>query len=65
MLCEPTRSDNENKEGYNISGNRVINLKILTTNIENCLVCQQCAYNRQTTSYEDFSALFYLRKSML
>ena len=35
MLCEPTCLDNEKKEGDNISGNRLINLKIFTTNIEN------------------------------
>ena len=34
ILCEPICSDNENKEGDNLSGNRVINLKILTTNID-------------------------------
>ena len=34
MLCEPTCLDNKEKEGYNLSGNRLITLKILTTNIE-------------------------------
>ena len=43
MLCEPTSSDNEEKEGYDISGNHLINLKTLTTNTENILVLQQCA----------------------
>ena len=27
MLCEPTCLDNEEKEGDNLSGNRLINLK--------------------------------------
>ena len=34
MLQEPISSDNKEKEGDNISGNRLIILKILTTNIE-------------------------------
>ena len=34
MLYEPTSSDNEEKEGDNLSGNHLINLKILTTNIK-------------------------------
>ena len=43
MLYEPTSSDKKEKEGDNISGNRHINLKILTTNTKEILVCQQCA----------------------
>ena len=43
MLCEPKASYNEEKEGDNLSSNRIINLGILTTNIDNSLVCQQCA----------------------
>ena len=31
MLYEPISSDNEEKDGYNISGNRLIKLRILTT----------------------------------
>ena len=44
MLCEPTSSDNEEKEGDNISSNRPVNLIVLTTNIEKILVYQQCAH---------------------
>ena len=36
MLCKPRSSDNKQKEGDNISGDRLINIKKLTTNIENC-----------------------------
>ena len=39
MLCEPTCLDNEQKDGDNIIGNTLINLKILTTNVEKFLVC--------------------------
>ena len=46
MLCEPTDSDIEKKEEDNISGNRLINLKILTTNIDNFLLCQQYAQEK-------------------
>ena len=35
MLWEPISSDNEEKGGDNIIGNRLINLKVLTTNIDN------------------------------
>ena len=41
MLCEPISSDNEEKGGDNLSGNRLINLEILTTNVNNF----QCADN--------------------
>ena len=41
MLCEPTCLDNEEKDGDNIINNPFINLKILTTNIEKLLVCEQ------------------------
>ena len=39
MLYETTCLDNREKEVYNLSGNRLINLKILTTNIEKILLC--------------------------
>ena len=42
MLCNRTCLDNEEKDGYNIIGNPLIKLKILTTNIQKLLVCQQC-----------------------
>ena len=41
MLCDPTSSDNEEKEGDNLSGNCLINLKKLTTDIEKPLVCRK------------------------
>ena len=34
MLCEPTCLENKDKEGDNTSCNSLINLKILTTNID-------------------------------
>ena len=34
LLCEPISSDNEQKEGDNLSGNHLVNLKKLTTNVE-------------------------------
>ena len=38
MLCDTTCLYNEEKEGDNLSGNHIINLKILTANIEILLV---------------------------
>ena len=35
ILCEPTSSDNKEKEGDNPSNNRLVNLKKLTTNMDN------------------------------
>ena len=46
MLCEPILLDNEEKEGDNLSSNRLINLKTLTNNIEKFLVCWQCAHEK-------------------
>ena len=34
MLYEPTCLDNEDKEGDNLNGNHLVNLKTLTTIIE-------------------------------
>ena len=42
MLCEITGSDKKEKEVYNISGNCLINPKILTINIGKVLVCCKC-----------------------
>ena len=39
MLCAPKITDNEEKEGDNLISNRLINLKIFTTNKEKILVC--------------------------
>ena len=43
MLCDHTGSDNKEKEGDNLTSNSLINIKILTTNIENVLVRWQFA----------------------
>ena len=34
MLCESVNSDQEEKEGYLLNGNRIINLKNLITNMD-------------------------------
>ena len=46
MICESVNSDQEEKEGYLLNGNRIINLKNLITNIYNVLVCKECAQER-------------------
>ena len=46
MLLEPPSSDNKEKEVDKISGNRLINLKILTTNVNIFLECQQYAQEK-------------------
>ena len=40
MMCESIKSDQEEKEGDVLNGNRIINLKNLITNIDNVLVCK-------------------------
>ena len=40
MICESVNSDQEEKEGDVLNGNRIINLKNLVTNIDNILVCK-------------------------
>ena len=47
MICESVNSDKEEKEGYLLNGNRIINLKNLITNIDNFLVCKECAQERE------------------
>ena len=47
MICEAVNSDQEEKEGDVINGNRIINLNNLITNIEKCLVCKECAQERE------------------
>ena len=42
MLCEPTCLDKKEIDGDNLIINLFIKLKILTTNIDKLLVCQQC-----------------------
>ena len=39
-MCESVNSDQEEKEGDVLNGNRIINLKNLITNIDNFLVCK-------------------------
>ena len=46
MMCESVNSDQEEKEGDVLNGNRIINLKNLITNIDNFLVCKECAQER-------------------
>ena len=46
MMCESVKSDQEEKEGDVLNGNRIINLNNLITNIDNFLVCKECAQKR-------------------
>ena len=49
MLCKPISSDNKEKEGDNLSGDCLINLKIFTTNIEKCFsVPKMCIWEIST-----------------
>ena len=47
MMCEPVNSDQEEKEGDELNGNRIINPKHLITNVDNFLVCKECAPKRE------------------
>ena len=47
MMCEYVNSGQEEKEGDVINGNRIINLNNLITNIDNFLVCKECAQERE------------------
>ena len=46
MLYESVNSDQEEKEGYLLNGNSIINLNNLITNIDNVLVCKEFARQR-------------------
>ena len=46
MMCESINSDQEEKEGDVLNGNRIINLKNLFSNMDNFLVCTECAKER-------------------
>ena len=46
MICGSVNSDQEGKEGDLLNGNRSINLKNYITNIDNVLVCKECAHER-------------------
>ena len=43
MMCESVNSDQEEKEGDLLNGNRIINLNNLITNMDNSLVSKECA----------------------
>ena len=47
MICESIKSDQEEKEVDLIHGNCIINLNNLITNIDNVLVCKECAQERE------------------
>ena len=47
MMCESVNSDQEEKEGDELNGNRIINLNNLITKIDNFLVCKECAQERE------------------
>ena len=47
MICESVKSDQEEKEEDLLNDNRIINLEILITNIDNVLVCKECAQERE------------------
>ena len=46
-MCEFVNSDQEEKEGDVLNANRIINLNNLITNIDNLLVCKECAQERE------------------
>ena len=46
MLCEFVNSDQEEKEGYLLNGNRIINLNNLITNMDTFLLWKECAQER-------------------
>ena len=39
IMCESVNSDQEEKEGYVLNGNRIINLKNFITNMDKFFVC--------------------------
>ena len=47
MMCESVNSEQKEKEGNLLNGNRIINLKNLITNIDIFLVCKECAQERE------------------
>ena len=47
MMCESVNSEQEEKKGDVLNGNRIINLKDFITNIDNFLVCKECAKERE------------------
>ena len=47
MMCESVNSDQEEKEGYVLNSNGIINLKNLITNIDKILVCKEFAQEKE------------------
>ena len=47
MICESIESDQEEKEGYVLNGNSIINLNNLITNMDKFLLCNECAQERE------------------
>ena len=47
MMCESVNSEQGEKKGDVLNGNRIINLKNLITNIVNNWVCKECAQERE------------------
>ena len=47
MICKSVNSDQEEKEGDVLNGNRIINLKNLITNTIKMLVCKECSQERE------------------
>ena len=43
LICESVNSDQEEKGGDLLNGNRIINLNNLITNMDNFLVSKECA----------------------
>ena len=46
MRSDSVNTDQEEKEGDVLKGNRIINLKNLSTNIEKCFLCKECVKER-------------------
>ena len=46
MICGSVNSDQEEKEGDVLNGNRIIKLNNLITNIDKTFVCKECAQER-------------------
>ena len=47
MMCESVNSNQEEKEGDVLNGNRIINLNNFITNIDIFLVCKECPKERE------------------
>ena len=47
MMCESINSDQEEKEGDVLNGNRIINLKNLISNMDKFLVCKESSQGRE------------------